>query len=58
MNDRSASDDFTALGHLSQLVYHNPDSIRIIVRLGTSRSDVSWHAWKEILAYIATHIED
>jgi CubicO group peptidase (beta-lactamase class C family) len=48
--------DFTALGHLGQFVYVNPDHDVIIVRLGTSRGAISWDGWTRTPSFIATNI--
>ncbi len=42
--------DFTAMGHLGQFVYVNPDADVIIVRLGNSRGGLEWDQWLTIFA--------
>ncbi len=49
--------DFTAMGHLGQFVYVNPQENLIIVRLGTSRGGLEWDEWKAALAFLAEGTE-
>jgi len=48
-----STSDFTAMGHLGQFVYVNPDLKIIIVRLGNSRGGLDWEQWKTALSEIA-----
>ncbi len=48
--------DFTAMGHLGQFVYVNPDADVIIVRLGNSRGGLEWDQWLTIFAELTAAI--
>jgi CubicO group peptidase (beta-lactamase class C family) len=47
---------YAMVGHLGQLVYVNPDTNVVVVRLGTSRGGFSMQQWWEILAAVSDHI--
>jgi len=47
------TNDYTAMGHLGQFLYVNPQDNVIIVRLGTSRDGYSWDAWRAMLASVS-----
>ena len=53
----SEDGDFTAMGHLGQFLYVNPEENLVIVRLGTSRGGLEWDEWQDVFATLAKEIE-
>jgi len=51
------SGDYTAMGHLGQFLYINPEENMIIVRLGKNMGDLDWEQWKTTFNFLAGTIQ-